>query len=104
MQAIAGPHRSNPAKRVNAEAYQGMGTERARLYGEAHCNRRGMPSRRRQTFEDRVFRGLVVQVKRLRVIFRGKLLYFSFRVGSLLNRMPTDKSSNHSTIVNATSQ
>ena len=43
------------------------------IHHHAHHHRAGMPARRRKTAEERVLRGLVIQMERLGIIFRGEL-------------------------------
>src|SRR4051794_7973703 len=55
-----------------------MGTERPNLDGEVHGDRSRMPPRSRETFEYRFCGSGVVQMHRLRIIFRSETFDVGF--------------------------
>ena len=72
MERVAWPYRLHPAQFVHARPEQGMRPKRPAGGGELHGDRRGMPSRCGESSEDGVLGRLFVEVKRLRIEFRGK--------------------------------
>src|SRR5260221_6113751 len=69
MNRIAGPHRFQPAEIVDTGAEQRMRSEWTTTRGEPHGNGRRVPSGSRKAAKDGLLRGLLVEVKRLRIIF-----------------------------------
>jgi hypothetical protein len=72
VQFISGAHRPWPAELVESGADDAAGGFEVTLDHELHRNCRGVPAARCQSAEDRVARGLVVEVKGLRVEFGGE--------------------------------
>src|SRR5437899_2361776 len=69
MNGIAGPHRFQPTEIIDTGAEQRMRSERTTTRGEPHGNGRRVPSGSSQAAKDGLLRSLLVEVKRLRIIF-----------------------------------
>ena len=72
-------YRQHPTKTVDPETNEWMGTKRASLYGKAHGDGGGVPSRCRQSLENCLLGRVIVQMKRLRVKFGRKLFDLIFQ-------------------------
>src|SRR5213593_4484164 len=71
-QLIPGPHRPWPAELVEAGAHDAAGGSEVTLDQQPHGDRAGVPPAGGQPAEDRVARGVLVEMERLRVELRGK--------------------------------
>src|SRR5439155_8983876 len=71
---ISGAHRSRPAELVEAGSDDSAHRLQLAPDQKPHGERGGMPAARRQAAENRRARGVVVEVKRLRIELRGETL------------------------------
>src|SRR6478735_5864008 len=101
MEGVAGPHRLQPAQIVDAGTEQRMRPEWPALRGKPHGKRRRLPSRSGEAAEDRVLRGFLVEMKRLRIVLSGEAedILLRHRHLAALEAHPSFRSSNHSIIV-----
>src|SRR3954447_3874006 len=72
MEIVTGAHRQHPPQIVDAEPNQRMRTERLGLHGQAHRDAGRVPSRRRQTLEQRIARRRIIKMHGLRIEFCRK--------------------------------
>src|SRR5262245_42631335 len=72
MQLVSWPHRPRPAHFVESGADDAARGIELAFHEKAHGHRRGMPAARSQSPEERVAGAVLVQMKGLRIEFRGE--------------------------------